>query len=192
MHAAEGRKLLLSKPLETRSQSTHAIFFGTDDVGTLKKDDDAAVLDGGVKEESDMSKAAKDDEQTQDLRALAQDVFGVYFTTDDIGMGTTKKQKKQSIFSKINGTMPWLPVCINGLPLPASVTATLLFIEASLRGIAQVFFQNNPLSGVLILAGMFVQSSRVAVHGCLALVVGNLTGILMGFDKSFVSCGMYT
>ena len=55
----------------------------------------------------------------------------------------------------------------------------------------QVFFQNNPLSGLMILIAMFVQSSRVAVHGIIAIIVGNLTGLLMGFDKSFFSCGLF-
>lgn len=55
----------------------------------------------------------------------------------------------------------------------------------------QVYFQNNPLSGFLILLGMFVQSTRVAVHGVIAIVVGNLAGLLMGFDKSFLSCGLF-
>ena len=40
-------------------------------------------------------------------------------------------------------------------------------------------------------AAMFVQSSRVAVHGILAVVAGNLAGVLMGFDKSFLSCGLF-
>jgi len=38
----------------------------------------------------------------------------------------------------------------------------------------QVYVKNNPLSKAFILAGMFVQSSCVAVHGVIALVVGNL------------------
>lgn len=42
----------------------------------------------------------------------------------------------------------------------------------------QVYFQNNPLSGLLILIGMFVQSTRVAVHGIIAVVAGNLWVII--------------
>jgi len=38
---------------------------------------------------------------------------------------------------------------------------------------------------------MFVQSSRVAVHGIIAIICGNLSGRLMGFDKSFLSCGLF-
>ena len=38
---------------------------------------------------------------------------------------------------------------------------------------------------------MFVQSSRVAVHGIIAIICGNLAGLFMGFDKSFLSCGLF-
>lgn len=38
---------------------------------------------------------------------------------------------------------------------------------------------------------MFVQSSRVAVHGIIAIICGNLSGLFMGFDKSFLSCGLF-
>ena len=34
-----------------------------------------------------------------------------------------------------------------------------------LRGVGQVFFMNNPLSGLVILAGLFVQSPRVTTYG---------------------------
>ena len=44
---------------------------------------------------------------------------------------------------------------------------------------------------MLILVAMFIQSSRVAVHGIIAIVCGNLSGLLMGFDKSFLSCGLF-
>ena len=162
--------------LMRKTQSTHTIFFGTDDIGTLKKGEPEPI-----KVESPIPQ-----EQT-----LAHDVFGVYFSTDDTHaeIGKARDEKKQRFLAKINGTMPWLPSLLKGLELPQVVTALLLFTEASLRGIGQVYFQNNPLTGLFVLIAMFVQSTRVAVHGVVALVVGNLAGILMGFDKSFVSCG---
>jgi urea transporter len=67
---------------------------------------------------------------------------------------------------------------------------TLLHLSIHLYSL-QVFFQNNPLSGLLILIAMFVQSSRVAVHGIIAIICGNLSGLFMGFDKSFLSCGLF-
>ena len=44
---------------------------------------------------------------------------------------------------------------------------------------------------MLILAAMFVQSSRVAIHGAIAVICGNLTGRFMGFDESFLTCGLF-
>ena len=41
----------------------------------------------------------------------------------------------------------------------------LAFVVNCLRGVGQVFFANNPLSGVVILSGLVVQSPRVAIHG---------------------------
>jgi hypothetical protein len=41
----------------------------------------------------------------------------------------------------------------------------LAFCINCLRGVGQVFFMNNPLSGLVILAGLFVQSPRVATYG---------------------------
>lgn len=55
----------------------------------------------------------------------------------------------------------------------------------------QVYFQNNPLSGLLILTGMFIQSSRIAVQGLIAISAGNLTAVLMGFDHGLLSCGLF-
>ena len=164
--------------LMRKTQSTHSIFFGTDDIGTLKKEE---------------PKPVKDDGPLPEERTLAYDVFEVYFSTDDTHaeIGKARDEKKQRILAKINGTMPWLPGFLKEFNLPQVFTTLLLFTEASLRGIGQVYFQNNPLTGLFVLVAMFIQSTRVAVHGVVALVVGNLAGILMGFDKSFVSCGKY-
>ena len=38
---------------------------------------------------------------------------------------------------------------------------------------------------------MFIQSSRIAVHGIIAILIGNLSGLAMGFDTSFLSCGLF-
>ena len=54
----------------------------------------------------------------------------------------------------------------------------------------QVYFQNNPLSGAFILAGMFVQSSRVAVHEAIALVAGNLGTYNIVLNKILGICTM--
>lgn len=178
-----------------KRRSSHAIFFGTDDVTTLKET-------SGEKDVPEMPETkepefadAKQAEEWREMRDLARSVFYVYFNNndcdDEVAHMRQSQTQKPSLLKRINGTMPWLPTLINGSSAPNVVKTPILFIEASFRGIAQVFFQNNPLSGLLILIAMFVQSSRVAVHGIIAIICGNLSGLFMGFDKSFLSCGLF-
>mmetsp|Transcript_14766 Transcript_14766/g.30256 ORF Transcript_14766/g.30256 Transcript_14766/m.30256 type:complete len:785 (-) Transcript_14766:94-2448(-) len=182
---------------EYKVKSTHALFFGTDDVTSLKeKTGDEDVPEGPATKEPTFADA-KHAKEWREMRDLARSVFHVYFTNNDCDddeiakMKQTRSSKKPSFLNKINGTMPWLLGLMHGSSAPNIVKAPILFMEASFRGIAQVFFQNNPLSGLLILVAMFVQSSRVAVHGIIAIVCGNLSGLFMGFDKSFLSCGLF-
>mmetsp|Transcript_8223 Transcript_8223/g.14306 ORF Transcript_8223/g.14306 Transcript_8223/m.14306 type:complete len:790 (+) Transcript_8223:14-2383(+) len=194
--------------LPGRHESAHALFFGTDDIATLKKNTDKEDIpkDTEETEPTDVEEAAaqqQTNKEFKELYNLAHHAFEVYFadsSTDSQQMAArevadSKKKKRRPFYTKINGTMPyttaWLQKNLSSLPLPFFANGTILFIEASLRGIAQVYFQNNPLSGLLILAGMFVQSTRVAVHGILGITAGNLAGQLMGFDKSFLSCGLF-
>ena len=65
------------------------------------------------------------------------------------------------------------------------------FLEWNLRGIGQVYFCNNPISGLLILVGLFLQSTRVAVHGLIGLVAGNAFALVLGFDKGLVASGLF-
>jgi urea transporter len=66
-----------------------------------------------------------------------------------------------------------------------------LFVELCLRGISQVYFQSNPFTGLLMLTGLFVQSPRVAVHGVLSVVCGNLIAYLLGMDKGMIKAGLF-
>jgi urea transporter len=47
------------------------------------------------------------------------------------------------------------------------------------------------MSGLFILVGLFIQSTRVALHGVVGLVCGNLIAIMLGFDKGRVRSGMF-
>lgn len=50
---------------------------------------------------------------------------------------------------------------------------------------------NNPLSGLLILAGLFLQSTRVAVHGLIGIVSGTLIAYILGFDIGLKRSGLF-
>ena len=59
-----------------------------------------------------------------------------------------------------------------------ATSGALRFLDINLRGVGQVMFQNNPLSGALFLAaiawGSYAAGApRVAIAGVLAVVVAN-------------------
>jgi len=143
--------------------------------------------------------------QNADVDPIIRDLFSVYFVTnekddDSLNNNTNHGIRERGIrgllapFSPIafaesmNATMPWLPSKINeSFPLPR----LFLFLEWNLRSIGQVFFCNNPMSGFFILIGLFIQSTRVAVHGVIALMAGNIAAIALGFDTGLIASGLF-
>jgi urea transporter len=64
-------------------------------------------------------------------------------------------------------------------------------VDALLRGLGQVMFQNNPLTGLLFLAGILVNSPKLAGTGLLGLVASTLTAYLLGADRGLVRNGLF-
>ncbi|NXO66300.1 UT2 protein, partial [Phainopepla nitens] len=58
-----------------------------------------------------------------------------------------------------------------------------------LRGISQVMFVNNPLSGLVILAGLLLQNPWWTLTGCVGTVVSTLTALMLGQDR--IAAGLY-
>ena len=69
---------------------------------------------------------------------------------------------------------------------------TLLdFINASLRGIGQVGFANNPIAGLLITLAVFIQSPWVALMLVVGVVVATWTAYLMDIDRPSIRNGIF-
>ena len=64
----------------------------------------------------------------------------------------------------INGTMP-------GWSERAADNPLLDFVDSCLRGVGQVCFMNNPVTGLAILIAMFVGEAWLGFAGALGLVV---------------------
>ncbi|XP_026153599.1 urea transporter 1-like [Mastacembelus armatus] len=58
------------------------------------------------------------------------------------------------------------------------------------RAVAQVMFVNNPLSGLLITAGLLLQSPWWALNGLLGTLVSTISAILLGQNREAVSAGL--
>jgi len=70
-------------------------------------------------------------------------------------------------------------------------TFILQFLDACLRGIAQVVFMKNPITGLLILLGFFVQNSWVAGCALIGLMASTLTAIVLDLDEKQWRAGLF-
>ncbi len=75
-------------------------------------------------------------------------------------------------------------------------SGALRFLDINLRGIGQVMFQNNPLTGALFLAAIAWGSyaagvPRVAIAGVVAVIAANLTAELLHVDTEPLHAGLY-
>ena len=59
------------------------------------------------------------------------------------------------------------------------------------RGVGQVMFQNNALSGVLMLAGILLNSWQMALMAIAGNVVSTLTACLSGYSREDIRNGLY-
>jgi len=84
----------------------------------------------------------------------------------------------------INGTMPAWAERAQANPL-------LDFVDSCLRGIGQVCFMNNPLTGLLILVGMFVAEPWLGFAGALGLAVSTATALFLGMDRGAIRAGLF-
>ncbi|XP_057644784.1 urea transporter 2 [Chionomys nivalis] len=65
------------------------------------------------------------------------------------------------------------------------------FLDWVLRGLSQVMFVNNPLSGLLIALGLFVQNPWWAISGCVGIITSTLTALILSQDKSAITAGLH-
>jgi urea transporter len=86
--------------------------------------------------------------------------------------------------SQLNGTMPeWSK--------RAEQNPAVDFVDSCLRGVGQVCFMNNPVTGLLILVAMFVGEAWLGFAGALGLVVSTLTAIAIGMDRGAIRAGLF-
>lgn len=89
----------------------------------------------------------------------------------------------------MRGLLSWWERCC------ASSTA-LRFLDFNLRGIGQVMFQDNPLSGLLFFVAIGWGSyaagmPQVAIGGAVAVVVATLTSLWLRLDRAELGAGLH-
>ena len=64
-------------------------------------------------------------------------------------------------------------------------------VDTLLRGVGQVMFQNNPLTGLLFLVGIFVNSFKFGGAALLGLAASTLAAHLLGADRTLIRNGLF-
>src|SRR6478672_11004749 len=64
-------------------------------------------------------------------------------------------------------------------------------LRSGLRGIGQVFFQENALTGACFILGIAVSSPSMATGAVVGSAIGTATAWLLKFDKGELSAGIY-
>jgi len=64
-------------------------------------------------------------------------------------------------------------------------------LRTVLRGVGQVFFQDNALSGICFLLGLLVSSPLMALGALIGAVLGAITARLLKYDEAEIAAGLY-
>jgi urea transporter len=67
----------------------------------------------------------------------------------------------------------------------------LQFVEAMLRGLGQVMLQNNWVTGIAFLAGIFYSSPIMGMGALLGVFAGTIAAVLLGYEKKEVEGGFF-
>jgi urea transporter len=97
--------------------------------------------------------------------------------------GSLEEEGKPMSLS-VNGTMPAWSERARENPL-------LDFVDSCLRGVGQVVFMNNPVTGLAILVAMTIAEPWLGFAGALGLVVSTGTALLIGMDRGAIRAGLF-
>ncbi|CAF3922058.1 unnamed protein product, partial [Rotaria sordida] len=67
----------------------------------------------------------------------------------------------------------------------------IIFIDSCFRGVGQVMFANNPLSGFIITIGLLIGQWQLALYGLLGTITSTLTAYAIGLDYGSIRAGLY-
>ena len=67
----------------------------------------------------------------------------------------------------------------------------LPFVNILFKGVGQIMLQENALTGLLFLAGIFYGSIFMGIGAILAVFSGTLTAKVLGYDKNEIQQGLY-
>ena len=90
-------------------------------------------------------------------------------------MTTAEPTEQRGPLRWVDGTMPALQERVQDIPVVG-------FIEYCLRGIGQVVFMNSPITGLFILAAMWIYDPWFGFAGTVGVIASTLAGHTLGID----------
>lgn len=66
-----------------------------------------------------------------------------------------------------------------------------LFFNRIFKGAGQIMLQENSLTGLLFLLGIFLNSTLMGLGGLFAIICATLTALLFKYDKNNIDAGLY-
>ena len=99
-------------------------------------------------------------------------------------MDVNSTHRSVSLLQSLNGVMPQWSEWLQSRPV-------LDFVHYCLRGVGQIVFMNNPVSGLLSLAGMWVFSPWLGFAAVLGVVASTASALILGLDRVAVRAGLY-
>nr|WP_143220879.1 urea transporter [Actinomadura sp. CNU-125] len=89
-----------------------------------------------------------------------------------------------AFLTHVDGVMPRWSRWLESRPV-------LDFVDYGLRGVGQVVFMNNPVTGLLILVALWWTSAWLGFAALLGLVASTGTALALGFDRGAVRAGLF-
>jgi urea transporter len=147
------------------------------------------VLSEGPRREDFSSKLlSKHDKKKEDIRGVEQILCYI-----DRHRSPHKKRYRltwRTFFGTMSG-MEQIYGQDNFLRDYEELRPVFIFMDSVFRGISQVMFANNPLSGIIITIGLFIGNWELALYGLLGTSVSTLTAHILGFNYNSIRAGLY-
>nr|BAH58775.1 urea transporter beta-long [Callorhinchus milii] len=116
------------------------------------------------------------------------------YTTEHVAVcfgqhaAVTRRDCRKTRFSAIHSYFDYTTIIGNWL---TDQNIGIQFIAWILRGAAQVMFVNNPLSGIIIFAGLIYQNPWLALNGLVGTVTTTLTALILSQNRAAISEGLH-
>src|SRR6476646_2563102 len=91
---------------------------------------------------------------------------------------------RQSPLRLVDGTMAGVGEKAHNIPVVG-------FIEYCLRGVGQVVFMNSPITGLFIVAAMWIFDPWVGFAGTLGVIASTRAAHALGIDRGLLHAGLY-